>query len=285
MNWNIGKVKVALIREYLSATDPQGFYPDSFDHQAVEDNRHWLEPHFLNSDGHFAMSIHAYVLESEGQTIMVDTCVGNRTIPGIETLSDLGDGFLEDLAQAGYVPGDIDTVLCTHMHFDHVGWNTIWRDGQWVPTFPNARYLFSRLEYEHWAGGTPGFALTFADTVQTVMDAGLADLVDSDHRITGEVEMVSTPGHTPGHASVGMRSDGEEAVITGDMVHHPIQFAVPDWLVPPDEDSELAAATRKSFVQRYGDTGATVFGSHFAGPSCGHLHSDSQGRVEFRARV
>lgn len=283
MNWKLGKIKITLIREVLRQVDPTEFYPNSFDPQAVDGNRHWLEPHFLDSDGKFPLSIHAYVLESEGQTIMVDTCLGNRPIPGIEMLSNIGEGFLANLAQAGYDPDDIDTVVCTHLHFDHVGWNTVWRDSQWVPTFPQARYLFGRREYEFWAGGAPGYAFTFGDTVQPVMDAGLADLVDSDHRITGEVRLEPTPGHTPGHASVSLRSEGQEAVITGDMVHHPIQFVEPDWVMSADDDPQMAAETRKSFVQRYGDSDTTIFGTHFGGPSCGHLRTGSQGCWEFRA--
>lgn len=283
MNWNIGDIKVTLVREVLRAVNPVEFYPDSYDEATVSANRSWLEPHFIDEEGQFPLSIHAFVLESAGQTIMVDTCLGNRPIPGIEFLSNLGEGFLENLAEAGYSRDDIDTVVCTHLHFDHVGWNTILEGGEWVPTFPKARYLFGREEYDFWAGGAPGYAFTFGDTVKPVVDAGLADLVDSDHKITSEVALEPTPGHTPGHASVLMQSGEEQAVITGDMVHHPIQFAMPDWVMSADDNPEMASQTRKAFTQRYGNSEVLVFGTHFGGPSCGHLHSTPTGGWEFRA--
>ena len=282
MNWNIGDIKVTLIREVTQQVNPPDFFASGFDEAAIEANRSWLEPHFIDAEGKFPLSIHAFVLESQGQTIMVDTCLGNRPIPGIEMLSNLGEGFLENLAEAGYSRDSIDTVVCTHLHFDHVGWNTVLRDGEWVPTFPKARYLFGREEYEYWAGGAQGYAITFGDAVQPVADAGLADLVASDHQITGEVGLEPTPGHTPGHASVWLASGGQRAVITGDMVHHPIQFAQPDWVMSADDNPELASATRKQFVQNYGNSDTLIFGTHFGGPSCGHLRAVPDGGWEFQ---
>src|SRR6185295_15252274 len=135
----------------------------------------------------------------------------------------------DDLAKAGFAADDVDAVLCTHMHVDHVGWNTRLVDGAWRPTFSRARYLFGRTEYDHWqAAGDPGERQVIADSVQPVIDAGLADWVESDHAVTPEVRLEPTPGHTPGHVSVRIRSGGEEAVITGDLVHHPIQCCAPE---------------------------------------------------------
>ena len=150
-------------------------------------------------------------------------------------------------------------------------------DGEWVPTFPNARYLFNRVEYEYWDSGAEGAAVTFADAVRPVLEAGLADLVDSNHVVTDEISLEPTPGHTPGHVSVLISSEGQEAVITGDLVHHPIQFTAPEWVMTADDDPPKAAATRVEFRDRYGDSGVLVYGTHFAGSSCGYLsHADDR---------
>ncbi|WP_420638187.1 MBL fold metallo-hydrolase [Candidatus Poriferisocius sp.] len=277
----VGDVKVTLVRETLQGVSADGLYVDP--EPAVFDaNRDWLCPEFMDESGELPLSIHALVLESQGQIIMVDTCIGNRPIDMIPQMSNLGSGFLDELAAAGYEPEDIDVVLCTHLHFDHVGWNTVLVDGQWVPTFPNARYLFNRTEYEYWDSGAEGAAITFGDAVRPVLEAGLADLVDSDHAVTDEIRLEPTPGHTPGHVSVGISSSGQQAVITGDLVHHPVQFVAPEWVMTADDDPDRASATRVAFRERYGDSGILIFGTHFAGPSCGHL-SHTDGRWTFTA--
>ncbi len=267
---SIGDVKVTLVRETLQSVPAAGMYTNP-DMAVFEANTDWLEPHFLDESGNLPLSIHALVLESEGRTVMVDTCIGNRPIEMVPEMSHLGTGFLDELAAAGYQPADIDVVLCTHLHFDHVGWNTVLVDGQWVPAFPNARYLFNRTEYQYWDSGAEGAAVTFGDAVRPVMEAGLADLVDSHHQVTGEIRLTPTPGHTPGHVSVRISSQGQEAVITGDLVHHPVQFTAPDWVMTADDDPPRASATRVEFRERYADSGVLILGTHFAGPGCGHL--------------
>ena len=278
----VGDVKVMLVRETLQPVPAEGMYVEP-DMGVFEANADWLRPYFLDDEGNMPLSIHALVLESEGQTIMVDTCIGNRPIEMVPQMSHLGEGFLDELSAAGYEPGDIDIVLCTHLHFDHVGWNTILVDGQWVPTFPNARYLFNRTEYEYWDSGAEGAAITFGDAVRPVLDAGLADLVDSDHQVTGEISLEPSPGHSPGHVSVRISSAGQEAVITGDLVHHPIQFSAPEWVMTADDDPPRASETRRAFRDRYADSGILIFGTHFAGPSCGHL-SNADGRWVFTVK-
>jgi glyoxylase-like metal-dependent hydrolase (beta-lactamase superfamily II) len=222
--------------------------------------------------GEIILSIHALVVESGGKTIVVDTCMGNdRELP--QGLGPLQTRFLEELE--GVVPReDVDFVLCTHLHFDHVGWNTMRVDGAWVPTFPNARYLFGRREYEHWATGVEDENVELRYSVTPIVEAGLHELVDSDHRITDEIRLEPTPGHTPGHVSVRIDSKGAEAVITGDMVHHPMQLAEPTWGSHPDVDPARAVQTRREFVARYGDRDVLVIGTHFAGPTAGHIVRD-----------
>ncbi len=270
--WQIGDVKVTQVREVMTPVDGAGLFV-GFDPAVIAANAHWLRPHYVDDNGQLMLSIHALILESQGKRIVVDTCLGNHEIPGYEALSSRGSTFLADLADAGYGAETIDIVTCTHLHFDHVGWNTHLVDGTWVPTFDNARYLFGRVEYEYWDAGNEGFAITFDNAVQPVFEAGLAELVETDHRITDEVWFEATPGHTPGHVSVRISSQGHDAIITGDMIHHPVQF-ISTWGMTADDDPDAARATREGFKGVYGDTDVLVFGTHFGGSSCGHLVSD-----------
>jgi glyoxylase-like metal-dependent hydrolase (beta-lactamase superfamily II) len=272
VRWTIGDVEVTRVAEMLPSVDLHSMMLGSTA-EGVERHRSWLEPHFLNPDGTADLSIHAFVVRSEGATIVVDTCVGNDKHLSLPGMSGLSNPFLDDLTAAGCPPESVDTVLCTHLHFDHVGWNTVRRNGTWEPTFPNARYLFSRIEWEHWQQ-----AATFLDSgtvleesVRPVVDAGLADLVEVDHRLTGEVRLEHTPGHTPGHCSVRITSGGQSAVITGDCMHHPVQIAEPTWAPSADGTREQAAATRKALADRYGDTPTLVLGTHFAPPTAGRI--------------
>ena len=181
--------------------------------------------------------------------------------------------FLADLEKAGFSRESIDTVVCTHLHLDHVGWNTMLVNGSWVPTFPKARYMMGQREWDHWSklNDSPDSMMPIEDSVRPVIDAGLADLVDPNLKLTGEVSLEPTPGHTPGHISVRISSRGENAVITGDLIHHPMQVAHPEWVCGFDVDPKMAADTRKKFVERFCDQPIRVIGTHFAGPTAGHI--------------
>ena len=272
MRFQVGDIRITQVRESLGAIPPLGLFPDA-DLAVLEANRAWLAPHYLNDDGTLSLSIHALVVESMGKTIVIDTCVGDRPVPGYDAMSNRQTPFLADFAAAGFDVSTVDVVMCTHLHFDHVGWNTR-RDGdRWVPTFPNARYLFNKVEYEWWDKGEEGHAVTFDTAVRPVMEAGLVELVDESYRITDEISFELTPGHSPGHMSVRLSSKGEEAIITGDMVHHPVQFVAPHWLMSADGDSAMAERTRRAFRERYADSSVRIFGTHFGGSSCGHLRT------------
>lgn len=270
MHWDIGNARVTLIRDIQTAVDAEGMFPGS-DPAVLDANADWLRPHFLTEEGTLPLSIHSLVIESMGQVIVVDTCLGSRPIPGFDAMSHLQTEYLTDFVAAGFDLDAVDVVTCTHLHFDHVGFNTHLVDGKWVPTFPNARYLFGRIEYEHWDAGGVGVAITFGDAVKPVFDAGMADLVEMDHRVNDEVWFEPTPGHSPGHMSVRISSNGVDAVITGDMVHHPIQFVAPHWPMSADSDSEQASKTRLAFIEKYADAPVQIFGTHFGGPSTGRL--------------
>ena len=285
LHWQIGHVRVTQVVELgPSPTSPKFLFQDP--PRDLVQRHGWLKPHFATDEGRLLMSIHAFVVESQGRRILVDTCIGNDKKRAFAGWNQLHGPFLRDLTAAGFAPDTIDTVLCTHLHVDHVGWNTQLVGGRWVPTFSRARYLIAREEWEHWSGGAQMPALygpdaepddELGDSVRPIIEAGLADLVETDHRITSEVWLQPTPGHTPGHVSVRIESQGQLAVISGDVMHHPIQCAEPDRAVNSDSDPDLARATRKNFLACCARDGALVLGTHFAPPTAGHVvpHDDA----------
>jgi glyoxylase-like metal-dependent hydrolase (beta-lactamase superfamily II) len=268
----LGRLRISAVVERAGPTRPTWLLPDAGP-DAVERHRGWLAPHFLDEKGRFLQSIHSFVVQAPGLTVLVDTCVGNdKDRGGRPPFHMMRTTFLDDLRAAGVRPESVDLVLCTHLHVDHVGWNTRLDNGRWVPTFPRARHLFTRREWEHWsAERTDDTRRIMADSVTPVMDAGLAQLVDMDHRISGELAFEPTPGHTPGHVSVRLSSDDQEAVITGDLMHHPIQMAEPQWSSDFDSDAEHARKTRREFCERYADTPIVVLGTHFHHPTAGRI--------------
>lgn len=269
--WKIGDVRITKVVEHELPIPLNGLLVDVPDGAAA---RHpWLSPDFVDADGKALLSIHGLVIDTGERRILVDTCVGHMR-EGLR-MPALPSRFPEALAEAGYTLDDIDTVVCTHLHFDHIGWNTRLVDGKWVVTFENARYLLGRIEYEHWLVTDGDYSNNHPDTIQPVIEAGAADLVEVDHQISPQVRLVPTPGHTPGHVSVIIESGGERAVITGDMAHHPLQFAEPDIGAPADSDSGQAAKTRRIFLTAREADGALVIGTHFGGPTAGRIVADA----------
>jgi glyoxylase-like metal-dependent hydrolase (beta-lactamase superfamily II) len=275
MRWRIGEVTVTKIVE-LEVTGGSRFILPQATYEEILPIA-WLHPDFADERGRLKMSIHALVIEAPSRRVIVDTCLGNdkenRRIP---TWNKLQTSFLADLAAAGYARETIDTVVCTHLHVDHVGWNTMLVDGRWVPTFPKARYLMGRFEYAHWTRQLEREDMTavLADSVTPIWDAGLVDLVETDHRICDEIGLVPTVGHTPGHVSVRITSGGEAALITGDFMHHPCQIARPEWSSTADSDPFLARRTREQMLTSLADTPTLIIGTHFAGRTAGHVVRD-----------
>jgi len=275
--WQVGNVKITRIVEMQVTGGSRFILPDATRDACLPIE--WLAPHFMDETGNLIMSIHALVLDTGSRRIIVDTCIGNDKQRNIPNWSNLQTSFLADLATAGYPPGSIDTVLCTHLHVDHVGWNTMLVDGEWVPTFPNARYLLAETEFNYWNGADadPLNEGIMADSVQPVVDAGLVDLVDWQHQVSPEVTLEPTPGHTPGHVSIHIRSEGEEALITGDFMHHPCQMTRTEWCSPADFDSVQGRKTREAVLAEYAGTDVLVIGTHFATPTAGHIRKLSAG--------
>lgn len=278
MQWTIGKVRITRVVELEMAGGSRFLLPQATPEEVRKID--WLVPHFATEEGRLRLSIHALIVETPGgRRIMVDTCLGNdkqgRKIPH---WNERQGTFLADIAAAGFPAESIDTVLCTHLHTDHVGWNTMLRDGKWVPTFPRARYLFGRREFEHWQRAAEGAQrAVFDDSVQPIVDAGLHALVEEDHQLCAEVRLVPSFGHTPGHCSVRISSEGEEAFITGDMAHHPCQFARPHWSTTADSDPAAAEATRRRILGTLEGTPVLVIGTHFAGAGGGRVVRDGEG--------
>ena len=271
MGWKIGDVAITPVIELELPTSADFILPDATPENMAPDFD-WLKPHFVDDEGHLKMIVQALLLESKGRKIVVDTCVGNDKERPIPDWSGMKGPFLDDIAAAGFPREDVDLVVCTHLHVDHVGWNTMLEGDAWVPTFPNARYLMARPEYEHWSTDEDKvFGDVFGDSVKPVFDAGLVDLVACDHIVTDEIRFEPTPGHTPGHCSVSISSRGAEAIITGDLMHHPSQCAHPEWASSADLDAELARATRRAFLEKYADSGVLVIGTHWGRPTAGHL--------------
>ena len=275
--WQIGDVRVTKIVEEDAPVPGPFVLPDAVPEKLAEIS--WLAPHFVTDRGWLKMSIHALVIESQGLRILVDTCIGNDKERTTKAWAMRTGPFLEELAAAGFPRESIDYVICTHLHVDHVGWNTMLVGGRWVPTFPNARYLFARKEWEAWAADPQEdhFGPVMQDSVTPILDAGLADLVEPDHRVNGEVWFEPTHGHTAGHISVRISSAGADAVITGDMTHHPCQLARPEWRCFADYDAGQAIQTRRDFYARYADTEVLVIGTHFAPPTAGRIVRDGDG--------
>jgi glyoxylase-like metal-dependent hydrolase (beta-lactamase superfamily II) len=278
MKWTIGDVTVTKIVE-LEMTGGSRFLLPQATREAVLPIA-WLRPHFADEEGRLRMSIHSFIVETPARRIVVDTCLGNdKTGRRIPHWNDRGGPFLADLEAAGFPAESIDTVLCTHLHVDHVGWNTRLVDGRWVPTFPRARYLMGRAEYAHWSSvqDRPDMADILADSVTPIIEAGLATMVETNERICDEISLIPTLGHTPGHVSVMIQSQGEQALITGDFVHHPCQMAHPEWNTLADSDPDQGIETRRRMFRRLAGTPVLIIGTHFAGATAGRLVADGDG--------
>ncbi|MET4422794.1 MBL fold metallo-hydrolase [Bradyrhizobium sp. 956_D2_N1_5] len=272
MPWTVGKVKITKIVEMETVGSTRFILPAATSDEIQK--LPWLIPHFATEEGRLKMSIHSLVVETPTRRIVVDTGLGNdKQGRGVPVWNNRSTPFLETMTEAGFPPDSIDTVLCTHLHVDHVGWNTKLVDGKWVPTFPRARYLFGKTEYEYWRDYTaePDKVAVFNDSVKPVVDAGRVELIPSDHRLCEEISVIPTPGHSPGHMSVLIESGGEQGLLSGDVAHHPCQMAHLDWCSVVDTDTAQSAASRHKVFSRFADTPTLVIGGHF---SAGHIKRD-----------
>ncbi len=242
--------------------------------ELLAENRHWLAPKALDPSDTLIFCFQSYVVRTPHHTILVDSCIGNdKPRPARPQWNMKTDHrFMKGLAAAGFRVEDIDFVMCTHLHVDHVGWNTRLENGRWVPTFPKARYVFSETEYKHWAGEhakTP--VAPFGDSVLPIMEAKRAELVRDDHQLGDHVRLMPTPGHTPGHVAIAFGRGRDDAVMPGDLMHSPLQARYPELSPRFDTDMAQSAKTRRSFLERYCDTSTLCCTAHFPSPSVGRI--------------
>ncbi|AXF22792.1 hypothetical protein CUJ89_20015 [Burkholderia pyrrocinia] len=248
----------------------------------------WMKPpHVDDVHGMCAVS-QCFIVMTGKRVLVVDTCVGNdKNTAGFDAFADLQLEFLATLEQAGIDRHAVTDVLCTHLHFDHVGWNTYKKDGRWLPTFPNAKYHFGKAEYEFAQQGDPNDAMyeaqdmSFHESIQPVVDAGLANFIDRDTDLGDGISVFSAPGHTIGHIAIEVDAGTERFIIGGDAMHHPVQIAKPDIAQILDYDNAQSSATRHTLLSRL-DGSATLFTcTHFCSPSFGLISKDPEGDYVF----
>jgi glyoxylase-like metal-dependent hydrolase (beta-lactamase superfamily II) len=248
--------------------------------ELLAENRAWMKAaHALDDNDVLLLCFQSYVVKTPHHTILIDTCIGNdkpRPRPTWNLKTD--DTYMRALNAAGLAVDDIDFVMCTHLHPDHVGWNTRLDNGRWVPTFPKARYVFGKTEYDHWTeqnAKTP--VQVFVDSVLPVVEAGRAEIVGNDHALGDHVRILPTPGHTPGHVAFTLGRGKDDAVFSGDLMHTPLQTHYPELSVKFDVDQAGAARTRRSFLERYCDTDTLCCTAHFPSPSVGRIRRKGSG--------
>lgn len=265
MKWQIGDVTITRFVEIDTLGGKSYILPQAT--TAALGGISWLCPEFADDKGRIRMTIHSFLVETPGRRIVVDTGIGNGKENRTQPIWNGRQGrFLNDLAAVGCAPDTIDTVICTHLHVDHVGFNTTLVEGRWVPSFRNARYLMGRDEFDYWKDvRDPAATAIFADSVRPVADAGLVDLIDPGHDVGPEFTILATPGHSPGHLSILIRSRGEEALLIGDVAHHPCQLVHLDWCSTIDSDPQQAIRTRCELFSRLAGTPTRVLGGHFVG--------------------
>jgi glyoxylase-like metal-dependent hydrolase (beta-lactamase superfamily II) len=275
-SWTVGDVRITKVPQMTWHIPLWGLVPE-----ATEAACHEVAPGWVGDDAAVEVSLHGLVVESGDRRILVDTCAGHDEasqsilglVASVGTIDHTHHTVRDAVEAAGWSADDIDTVVCTHLHFDHVGGNLV--DG--VAAFPNARYLIAGDEWGYWSAyetDDHDYAGIEA-SVRPLVEAGAVDLVDGDHALTDSVRLLPTPGHTPGHVSVAIDSGGEAAVITGDLVHHPIELLAPHWTMSADVDGAQCSATRRSFVEQYGDGDTLLFGTHFGGSSAGRFDASA----------
>jgi len=276
-HWQIGNVSVTRIVEMEVTGGSKFILPDATREACLPIE--WMQPNFMDHEGNLIMSIHALIIDTGDKRIIVDTCVGNDKERNIPSWSNLQTSFLKELEEAGYPRESIDSVMCTHLHVDHVGWNTMLVNDEWIPTFPNAQYLISEKEWIYWDKNENEdlYGPVISDSVRPVIEAGMVNFVDDHFRICDEVNLFPTPGHTPGHVSVLINSKKEMAMITGDFIHHPVQMTKTDWCSSADYDKRQGQLTRETLLEEYVDQDVLIIGTHFATPTAGYIKRLEEG--------
>ncbi len=277
--FKIGEATVTRIEEtYLAVYPAQEIFP-ALTPALLKEHGHWLAPgHYDPQSNKIKLSVHSWLLQLDGRKILIDGCCGNQKSRPLRPFWNMLDTpWLDRLAAAGARPDEIDLVMCTHLHHDHVGWNTQLRDGRWVPTFPNARYVFSKLDVDYFQNididpaTAPAEFGSFRECVLPVIDAGRADLVTGPHQLDEFIKILPAGGHSPGHFYFKLDVGGSGAMITGDVFHHLLQVYFPDWNFPKNSNAEEARVSRRRVFDDCAATGALVFPGHVGAPFAGYI--------------
>jgi glyoxylase-like metal-dependent hydrolase (beta-lactamase superfamily II) len=276
-SWTAGSALVtAIVEAETPDVPPELFFPESTAADVAEES--WLVPAFASADGALIFRVQAFLVELGTRRVLVDPCVGNDKQRALPFWHMQGYRFLEDFRAAGFDVTTIDQVIHTHLHADHLGWDTQLIDDTWTPTFSQARHLYTQRELDHWRGEEQRTREdVYADSIEPIFDAGLADIVGENEDLGGGLCLSPTTGHTPGHVSLWIESDGEHAVVTGDLMHHPVQCARPEWAQIGDWDAGIARTTRRAFLNQAATDHTLVFGTHFPTAPAGHVvaHGDA----------
>jgi glyoxylase-like metal-dependent hydrolase (beta-lactamase superfamily II) len=286
----IGSFEINRIADYQGPFfAPHEFFPD-FDPAVVEENAALLGPRLIEpGTGKLMFSFHSFVVKTGRHTILIDSCIGNdKERPTRPQFHRMRTPFIDDLARLGVKPEEVDYVMCTHLHWDHVGWNTRLQDGSWVPTFPNAKYVMAKKEYDHWqdfhaSGVDSPHARAFEDSILPVIKTKQALLVGDDYALDDGLWFESYPGHTPGNVVIHARSGGDRGLFIGDVLHHPLQCLKPDWSTFACTDGDASRVSRTRLIREHADSDTLILPAHFPTPTCGHIRSHGSAyRFDFR---
>lgn len=280
--YTVGEATITRLTEIVFTNfKPAYVFPD-WSLRAIAPHLPWLVPECLDAEqANLTVSVNTWIVQTPRHTVLVDTGIGNGRVRRIPSFNQLDTRYLQQLAGVGIEPGQVTHVLSTHLHSDHVGWNTRWIDGAWKPTFPNARYLFPQVELQYAQSDEFRFKQAvgvYEDSIEPVLQAGLVDLVSAEG---GEVlqgfRHRPTPGHTPGHMSIELLSHGERAIFTGDVMHNPLQVWLPHWNSVFCSDQERARVSRRWLLGHAADTGAQLFTAHFPRTAAGRVTRQDEG--------
>lgn len=277
--WIFGEIVVERVLEFEGPLFPPSVLFPASTSEVIESLCQWLEPDLLDPEsGQLVLAFNTYVIRAPRYTILVDTCGGNdKHRPQKPRYHMKKWLYLENLLSLGIKPEDVDYVLCTHLHVDHVGWNTKLSNGRWISTFPNAQYLFVRDEWEYWQHQYQTDEFTddpyYEDSILPIIAAGQAVFIERDYAFEKDIWLDPTPGHTPGHVCLHISSGGVEAVMSGDVMHHPLQCTEPHWDSCFCVNTKQAQRTRRAFLERYANTNTLIMPAHFPTPSVGRIVS------------
>ncbi len=272
----IGDALIAQVEESVQPSFvPNMLLPDCTPHE-LSKHMHWMAPlHFDPAEGKFRTSVRSFLVKTGRHNVLIDCCGGNhKNRPYFPRFHHKQHPWIDRLAAAGVGPEQIDFVMCTHLHADHVGWNTVLQDGRWKPTFPNAKYIIHRHELARWNPADPAYRFsphnefTWEDSVLPVIEAGQAVAVDDGYALDDMLSVEPAPGHTLAHVAINLESRGERAIFSGDVMHVPLQIHYPHWGTSLDDDPHLGIRSRLGLLERCAETRTLMLPTHFV-PNAG----------------